>query len=120
MDLYDVKVRGLHSPLNAREIAQLVRTGRFDPRSPCKPTGEARWRTVDELFPLLRYQGEAFALILQNQKPARSARRFLSHVVLTAVILGSLALFWWARPPSSDQAQPTAPLRSTDTRTAQR
>ncbi len=107
MDLYDVIGRGLPSPLNSREISQLVRTGRIDLRTVCKPTGEARWRTIDELFPLLKYQGQAFSLTFDEEKRQRPGR-FFAPLALVLVILGTLALFWWTRPPS-DQGLTDAP-----------
>lgn len=62
MDLYDVKARGLRSPLNSREISHLLRAGYLHRRMPCKPKGETRWLTIGELFPLLEYgAGDLFA-----------------------------------------------------------
>ncbi len=54
-----MKASGFQGPLNAREIKQLYRSGIFGPRQPCKPRQEATWRTIDEIFPLLKYEAEA-------------------------------------------------------------
>ena len=56
MDLYDIRAGALPSPLNRREISQLFRFGDIGPRTRCKPVGEAKWQTIDELFPLLKYE----------------------------------------------------------------
>jgi hypothetical protein len=92
MDLYDVKARGFHSPLNAREIGQLFRTGQLGGQQPCKPKGEAKWRTVDELFPLLKY--EAAAGPLRFKKPAVSNKPIVVFAwTLAGLVLCGIAYF---------------------------
>jgi hypothetical protein len=89
MDLYDVKTRGLHSPLNSREIGRLFRSGQLDGRQACKPRGEAQWRTVDELFPVLKYEAAAPPLRYQ---PPRQRRSKLPLVSACALLLAFLAI----------------------------
>lgn len=67
-----MKARGFHSALNSREIDRLFRAGVLGGRQPCKPKGEARWRTIDELFPLLKYEADAGPL--RFDLPGQSAR----------------------------------------------
>lgn len=55
MKLYDLLVDGYHSPRSAEDIANLFRAGRLRKNDPCRATGTAHWKTVDELFPLLKY-----------------------------------------------------------------
>lgn len=93
MDLYDVKARAFHSPLNAREIGQLFRTGQLGGQQPCKPKGEAKWRTVDELFPLLKH--EATAGPLRFKKPARSNKPILVAWALIGLVLCGILYFIW-------------------------
>jgi hypothetical protein len=95
MDLYDVKARGFHSPLNYREIGRLFRAGIFDGRQPCKPRGEATWRTIDELFPLLKY--EAAAPPLRFDEPVQPQKRgpFISACVLVLALLGTAVFHYW-------------------------
>jgi len=53
--LYDLGVKGYHTPLTREQIAELFHAGRVDRNHPCKPTAKSEWRTIDELFPLLKY-----------------------------------------------------------------
>jgi hypothetical protein len=52
---YDLLVDGYHTPLSADVIAGLYRAGRLRKNDPCREAGTERWRTLDELFPLLKY-----------------------------------------------------------------
>ena len=108
MDLYDVKARGLHSLLNAREIGQLFRAGRFGRRQPCNPRGEATWRTIDELFPLLRYEAEAPPL--RFDKPRRSRKRgpFISACALILALLGTAIFQCWLQSARQLPGNPTS------------
>ncbi|HEX4666903.1 MAG TPA: hypothetical protein VH207_09900 [Chthoniobacterales bacterium] len=100
MDLYDVKARGFHSPLNAREISRLYRFGQLDGRHPCKPKGEAKWRTVDELFPSLRYDAAAPPLRFDNPGPLqRNRKAILSLCAILVALAGALA-FHLLKPDS--------------------
>ncbi len=88
MDLFDVKGAGLWSPLNAREISQLVRHGQLHHKVPCKPTGEAAWSTVDQLFPLLKHSPEVYSLPSYG-----SERRRRWFWLVVGTILSASALY---------------------------
>ncbi len=90
MDLFDVKGAGLWSPLNAREISQLVRHGQLHHNVPCKPKGEAAWSTVDQLFPLLKHSPEVYSL--PSDGPERR-RRWFWLVVGTILSVSALYVF---------------------------
>jgi len=92
MDLYDIKARGLHSPLNSREIGRLFRSGHLDGRQPCKPRGEAQWRTIDELFPILKYEAAAPPLRFHPPGQPRSRLPLICACALLLVLSG-IALF---------------------------
>ncbi len=99
MELYDVKTRGLHSPLNSREISVLFRAGNLLGEAPCKPVSEGRWCTVDELFPLLKY-GAGTLSPVQLPRHGSGAAPVLLAVAFVALILGGLAVPLW-RPRTS-------------------
>jgi hypothetical protein len=98
MDLYDVRGRGFHSPLNAREISRLYRFGQLDGRHPCKPKGEAKWRTVNELFPSLRYEAAAPPLRFDDPGALRRNRKTILSVCVILVALAGTVGFHLRNP----------------------
>src|ERR1041384_3062105 len=54
--LYEVLAPGYHSPLTEDQIAELFQAGRIGRHHRCKQVRHKEWRTVDELFPLLKYE----------------------------------------------------------------
>ncbi len=52
---YDLDVDGYHAPLNDGQIADLFAAGRLRKADPCRELGARAWRTLDEVFPLLKY-----------------------------------------------------------------
>lgn len=53
--MYEVNVEGYHTPLAATEIAELFYSGRLRLSDQCRQVAGSTWRTIDELFPLLKY-----------------------------------------------------------------
>jgi hypothetical protein len=53
--LYELHVEGYHQPLSPEQIAELYRAGRLRRADPCREITSQHWRTLDELFPLLKY-----------------------------------------------------------------
>jgi hypothetical protein len=93
MVLYDVNLPGLRSALNAREIAHLLRTGQLHARTRCKRKGEAAWRTIGELFPLMESRAATYVLPNEISPTVRRIRRVLGVATVLAVItIGSLLL----------------------------
>jgi hypothetical protein len=133
MDLYDVKARGFHCPLNYREISRLYRAGQFSGRQACKPKSEARWQTIDELFPLLKYEAAAPPLRFEDPPQRRRRVMFISTCALLLAFLGAAMLQVWIqsapttvdrwsgehkRPQMAEPAvvpfTPTSPVTSSD------
>jgi hypothetical protein len=50
---------GYHTPLTAEQIADLFHAGRLLRNDPCKEIGKTAWRTIGELFPVLKYDSSA-------------------------------------------------------------
>jgi hypothetical protein len=53
--LYELQVEGYHTPLSPDQIAELYRAGRLRRADPCREVTSRDWRTLDEIFPLLKY-----------------------------------------------------------------
>ena len=58
MKFYELQVEGYHTPLSPDQIADLYRAGRLRNNDPCREIGPTRWRTIDELFPLLKHDSD--------------------------------------------------------------
>ena len=90
MDLYDVKAPGIRSPLTAREISHLFRSGHLHRRVRCRPPGESIWRTIGELFPLLEYGIGSYSLPLEESKSVGSR---LALTLLAALTASGICLY---------------------------
>src|SRR3954471_9988315 len=55
VQLFDILQDGFHTPLTATQVAELFQAGRVSRHTRCKPAKQKEWRTIDELFPLLKY-----------------------------------------------------------------
>src|SRR5438270_3288637 len=55
VQLFEILQDGFHTPLTAAQIAELFQAGRLNRHTGCKPASQRQWRTIDELFPLLKY-----------------------------------------------------------------
>jgi hypothetical protein len=56
MQLFEILQDGFHTPLTATQIAELFQAGRLGRNTPCKAVSQKDWQTIDELFPLLKYE----------------------------------------------------------------
>ena len=106
VELYDVLEDGFHSPLNKAQITDLFRAGRLDRNHPCKSIDKKNWRTIDELFPLLKYEPVEFPSWSSSTRKRSSSNALfysLLGALLTLVLCGIAALFLW-----NDEPQPAS------------
>ncbi len=103
MDLYDVMAEGCHTPLSSRQIAELFRAGEFDRHLPCKQLGKTTWRTIDEVFPLLKYGQRAPSFDSEDPPARRPVWPFVVTVALLALLFAGGAFYFWNQH-SSDSA----------------
>lgn len=99
MTLYDVLADGYHTPLTEIQIAKLFQAGRIGRNQPCKRVERKEWRTIDELFPLLKYDssGQFFSQSAQSHT-SRTLDRALAVVIAVFVLAaGSLASYFYSR-----------------------
>ncbi len=97
MDLYEVMAEGCHKLLNSQEIAVLYHAGELTRHDPCKPLGKTLWRTIDELFPLLKDDEGDSDLFASAATPARKPFPVLTLCLFTAALLASVVHFAWNR-----------------------
>ncbi|CAN5432090.1 hypothetical protein BH20VER3_BH20VER3_09440 [soil metagenome] len=83
MDLFDVQAPGYSSPLNRAEISHLFRAGHIGRRALCKPSDEATWRTVEEVFPWIKPARRS-----PSKRDARAQAETIKATAMGLVILG--------------------------------
>ncbi len=115
MDLYDVKARGIRSPLNSREISHLFRAGHLHRRVRCRPKGEASWCTIGELFPLLEYGIGGYSLPLDESEPTLRRRVLKLVAIVVGVIVTAAAAFLIYNRSALDSVHVRAAAKSRST-----
>ncbi|MGH7984166.1 MAG: DUF4339 domain-containing protein [Candidatus Udaeobacter sp.] len=56
MRSYLLKISGREEgPLADTQVAQMFANGRIDRNTPCKPTDQGDWKSVDDYLPMLKY-----------------------------------------------------------------
>lgn len=105
MLLYDLSGNRFPSPLSAAQIGEQFHAGRLHRDSPCRVSGQKEWRTVDELFPLLKYDSSPSLASSVEKIPRRS----LSHgeILFGGALLGGVLIaaylsshYFWTPPPA--------------------
>lgn len=113
--LYEVLAPGYHSPLTKTQIAELFRAGRLGRNHPCKPVSHKQWRTLDELFPLLKYQSETISCDEPWQPVCRPGINRSVVLACVAVALATAALWYHFGHAASSASENYRP-RVTETR----
>jgi hypothetical protein len=88
VNFYEVLADGYHSPLTKSQIAELFHARRLSRHHPCKLLSQKQWRTIDELFPLLKHQSAGPASYYSPETDARSSR---IHMLIFAFLLAVVA-----------------------------
>lgn len=117
---YDIADEGYHSPLTSEEISDLFVAGRVHRATPCKVSGQPRWRTIDELFPLLKYNAVWSSYEGGQAKPSPFEGRMLAAALGSAAILFLLGLGYfclsereWPKPLLLSTARVAGPNAAT-------
>jgi len=107
VELYDVSADGYHTPLTRQQISELFHAGRLGRHHRCKPAGKGQWQTIDELFPLLKYDSTGFLAADHVQEPPPDRTTLVLASSLVVIALGCFVLFLWTQrsQESSDGAR---------------
>jgi hypothetical protein len=92
VNFYEVLADGYHTPLTKTQITELFHAGRLHRNHPCKQVVQKEWRTIDELFPLLKYQSTAPPSYYSPETDAHSPR---THILIIAILIAALAAALW-------------------------
>jgi hypothetical protein len=117
--LYEVLAPGYHSPLTKTQIVELFRAGRLGRDHRCKPVSQKEWRTVDELFPLLKYRSATYNYdeTYEEAPPSGERRSLVLGCVTAACLVTALWVYFGHKFIPDDQSYPA---RITETRRPQR
>lgn len=91
VQLYDIRVGGNRTALTRPQITGLFQAGQLGGNDPCKKVEQAEWRTIDELFPLLKH-GTTPRSLYQPTELHSPRGRTLSLAVGISVFVISAAL----------------------------
>ena len=121
MDFYNISADGYSKPLTKMQIAGLFHAGLFGTDQLCKQVDEKEWRTIDEMFPLLRYEIPKRSLYQPADVHGSEARHpalaiLISILVISAVSLGGYFAFRvgieWSENAKA-VTDPSAPVANT-------
>jgi hypothetical protein len=112
VNFYEVLADGYHSPLTKTQITALFQAGRLRRNHPCKLINQKNWRTIDELFPLLKYQSAGAASYYSPETDARSST---AHILIIALLIAVFVtgVWFYFRPKVADSiALPSVTIRN--------
>jgi hypothetical protein len=89
VNFYHVLADGYHTPLTKTQIAELFHAGRLGRNNPCKQVEKKDWRTIDELFPLLKYNDSSAPMDEVGQLRGRPPR---ARALILLVSFGAIAV----------------------------
>lgn len=117
MNFYEVLADGYHSPLTKTQITELFHAGRLRRDHRCKHVTHKEWQTVDELFPLLKYQSSGAALDYSPDPDAPLARTWILMFALLAPSVAAFALWYYFAHDGAAPAPRAYVTHSDSTRT---
>ncbi|PYJ09549.1 MAG: hypothetical protein DMF06_09560 [Verrucomicrobia bacterium] len=124
MQFYDVVAGGHRTALTKTQIAGLFQAGQLSRNDPCKAAEQAEWRTVDEVFPLLKEGALSRSLYQPTQLHKPRPHIFALTAVISVLVLAAASLvayFVWLNGTPGPRkaitaaaaANPQAPLAYT-------
>ena len=88
---YEILQDGFHTPLTATQIGELFQAGRVGRHTRCKPVKQSEWRTIDELFPLLKHHTQ-WQSAYQSPEPTGGSKVQRSSAVAIALVATATAV----------------------------
>ena len=92
VDLYNILADGYPNPLTKAQIAGRFHAGLFGTNQLCKQLDENEWRTIDELFPLLRYETPKRSLYQPTDVHGSEARNPALAILISILVISAVSL----------------------------
>jgi hypothetical protein len=91
--LYDVLTGGARKSLTKTQISDLFQIGQLVLNDPCKQVEQQEWRTIDDLFPFLKYEATARSLYqpADLHNPHRATLAWSAAICILVILVASLA-----------------------------
>jgi hypothetical protein len=110
VQLFEILQDGFHTPLNETQIAELFNAGRLGRHTRCKRAKQTEWRTIDELFPLLKYHAPLqFSYHrAESNSEFRFRRPILVAIGLVAAAAVTVVIFFFSQRETFSDRRITA------------
>jgi hypothetical protein len=120
VQLFEILQDGFHTPLNETQIAELFNAGRLGRHTRCKPVKQTEWRTIDELFPLLKYHAplQFSYQHFDSNSEFRHRPTMVVAISLVAAAAATLVIFFFFSPRQSSSDRRITAIDSTSTSAA--
>jgi hypothetical protein len=120
VQLFEILQDGFHTPLNETQIAELFNAGRLGRHTRCKPVKQTEWRTIDELFPLLKYHAPLqFSYQHSDSNSEFPHRRTMVFAIgLVAAAAATMVIFFFFSPRESSSDRRITAIHSVSTSAA--
>jgi hypothetical protein len=92
VQFYDVVASGHRTALTRPQIAGLFQAGQLACNDPCKEAEQAEWRTIDELFPLLKNGTTARSLYQPTELHSPRARTVALAAAISILVISAASL----------------------------
>jgi cytoskeletal protein RodZ len=103
VQLFEILQDGFHTPLTEAQIAELFHAGRLNRQTRCKPANQGQWRTIDELFPLLKYHApwQFASESAESRDELRFRRAIIAGAGFVVAAAATLVLYFYSQSQSS-------------------
>ena len=108
---YEVLAPGYHSPLTKTQIAELFQSGRLRRDHRCKQVAQKEWQTIDELFPLLKYQSAGPSFYCSPEPLLSRETRILIFGLLAAACAATALWYYFAHNATARTDPPRVTVR---------
>jgi hypothetical protein len=95
VNFYNILADGYHTPLTKTQISELLKAGRLSRNQPCKQVEKKEWRTIDELFPLLKYDASGPSFHQPTALPSSQDRNRALAIVISLLVISTASFTFY-------------------------
>lgn len=110
VNFYEVMADGFHTSLTKTQITELVHAGRLTRSDPCKLVEKREWRTIDELFPLLKYDSSIHSYYEASEAHSSFSRNPTILLLILTLATTALVLIGYFTLGSGSRSTTSLPI----------